>query len=152
MLVGTLTNWIAIQLIFSPVEPKKVGPFILQGLFLKRQKEISGEFSKVMTEQIITGTEVVHTLLHRPRKERTLSMLRVRISKIMESQLVLQIITQTAMGPEGYADLKDAVLETTFQYTGELAEDSAFNKMQAQAVQKVLHEKMSQQPRESFRI
>ena len=40
-LVGTLTNWIAIQLIFTPVEPKKFGPFIVQGLFLKRQTEIS---------------------------------------------------------------------------------------------------------------
>lgn len=38
--VGYLTNWLAIKLIFEPVDPVKVGPFVLQGLFLKRQNEV----------------------------------------------------------------------------------------------------------------
>ena len=36
LLVGSMTNWIAIQLIFTPLEPKKVGPWVVQGLYLKR--------------------------------------------------------------------------------------------------------------------
>ena len=28
----------ALKLIFEPVEPRKIGPFVLQGLFLKRQE------------------------------------------------------------------------------------------------------------------
>lgn len=39
-LVGYLTNWLAIKLIFEPVDPVKFGPFVLQGLFLKRQNEV----------------------------------------------------------------------------------------------------------------
>lgn len=38
--VGYLTNWLAIKLIFEPVDPVKFGPFVLQGLFLKRQNEV----------------------------------------------------------------------------------------------------------------
>ena len=64
-LVGTLTNWIAIQLIFTPLEAKKYGPFTFQGLFLKRQKEISEEFSRVFTEDVLTAREVVHTMVHK---------------------------------------------------------------------------------------
>lgn len=38
--VGYITNWLAIKLIFEPVDPVKIGPFVLQGLFLKRQDEV----------------------------------------------------------------------------------------------------------------
>lgn len=38
--VGYITNWLAIKLIFEPVDPVKLGPFVLQGLFLKRQDEV----------------------------------------------------------------------------------------------------------------
>jgi uncharacterized membrane protein YheB (UPF0754 family) len=38
--VGLLTNWVALKLIFEPVEPTRFGPFVLQGMFLKRQHEV----------------------------------------------------------------------------------------------------------------
>ena len=149
-LVGTLTNWIAIQLIFTPLEPVKYGPFTFQGLFLKRQKEISQEFSRVFTEEVITVQEVVHTMVHGERSDRTMAMLRAHISDIMENKLIVQLVTQTAVGPEGYADLKDAALEKAVQYTEELAENNAFNKEQARVVQNMLHEKISAQPPAEF--
>jgi uncharacterized membrane protein YheB (UPF0754 family) len=149
-LVGTLTNWIAIQLIFTPLEPKKLGPFTFQGLFLKRQKEISEEFSRVFTEDVLTAKEVVHTLVHGARSDRTMALLRAHISEIMENKLVVQLITQTAVGPEGYADLKDAALEKAIQYTEELAEDSHFNQEQARVVQTMMNERISAQPPAEF--
>ena len=149
-LVGTLTNWIAIQLIFTPLEPKKFGPFTFQGLFLKRQKEISEEFSRVFTEDVLTAKEVVHTLVHGARSDRTMALLRAHISEIMENKLVVQLVTQTAVGPEGYADLKDAALEKAIQYTEELAEDKDFNREQARVVQVMLNERISAQPPAEF--
>ena len=149
-LVGTLTNWIAIQLIFRPLEPKKFGPFIFQGLFLKRQKEISAEYSRVFTQEVLTTQEVVRTLIHGERSDRTLALLRTHISRIMEHNLIVQLVTQAAMGPEGYADLKDAALETAIDYTEELAEDRNFNRTQAKAVQEMLNERMASLPPREF--
>lgn len=149
-LVGTLTNWIAIQLIFTPLEPKKFGPFIFQGLFLKRQKEISAEYSRVFTQEVLTAQEVVRTLTHGERSDRTLAMLRTHISRTMEHTLIVQLVTQAAMGPEGYADLKDAALETAINYTEELVEDRDFNRTQAKAVQEMLNERMANLPPHEF--
>jgi uncharacterized membrane protein YheB (UPF0754 family) len=150
LLVGTLTNWIAIQLIFTPVEPVTVGPFRFQGLFLRRQKEISEEFSRVFTEELLTVRDVTHTLLHGPRRARVLAMLRAHISEIMERKIIVQLVTQATMGPEGYADLKDAALETAIRYTEELAEDRRLNEMQAEAVQQMLNERLASQPPREF--
>ena len=44
-LVGYVTNWIAIHMIFEPAEPVKVlGLIEVQGLFESRQVEVSDEF------------------------------------------------------------------------------------------------------------
>jgi uncharacterized membrane protein YheB (UPF0754 family) len=144
-LVGTLTNWIAIQLIFTPVEPMKVGPFVFQGLFLKRQSEISYEFSRVFTEEVITVKEVTNTLLYGNRSDRTMALLRSRVSDIMEHKLIVQLIAQAAVGPEGYADLKDAALDKAIRYAEEMVEDNAFSQSQARVVQAMLHERISAQ-------
>jgi hypothetical protein len=45
-LVGYVTNWIAIKLLFEPAEPVEIGPLTVQGLFESRQKEVSEEFGQ----------------------------------------------------------------------------------------------------------
>ena len=46
LVVGALTNWLALLMIFSPVQPIPLcgGRFVLQGLFLKRQEEVSAAY------------------------------------------------------------------------------------------------------------
>jgi hypothetical protein len=39
LIVGLATNWLALKWIFEPVNPLKIGPVVLQGLFLRRQNE-----------------------------------------------------------------------------------------------------------------
>jgi hypothetical protein len=55
-IVGYLTNWIALKLIFEPIEPVYFGGFKLQGLFLQRQHEVSGEFSDHLAENVLNLT------------------------------------------------------------------------------------------------
>lgn len=61
--VGYLTNLIALKLIFEPVEPKRIGPFMLQGMFLKRQHEVSEEFAECMTEKLLSSETLWHNIL-----------------------------------------------------------------------------------------
>lgn len=59
-LVGYITNWVAIKLLFEPAEPVNVGNiFILQGLFESRQVEVSDEFGHFMQNRVLSS----HTLL-----------------------------------------------------------------------------------------
>lgn len=62
-LVGYITNWIALKWIFEPLNPTKVGPFVLQGLFLRRQREVSAEFSAYISANILTSQEVWKAIL-----------------------------------------------------------------------------------------
>ena len=52
-LVGYATNWLALKVIFSPIEPVQCGPFNAQGLFLKRQDEVSVMFAELSSEYFL---------------------------------------------------------------------------------------------------
>jgi len=66
MIVGLATNWLALKWIFEPVNPTKFGPFILQGQFLRRQKEVAAEFSQFFAEKILTSEKLWHSILTDP--------------------------------------------------------------------------------------
>lgn len=68
-IVGLATNWIALKCIFEPVEPVYLfrGSFgqklKIQGLFLQRQNEVSGEFSDHLASKVLTSEKVWDNLL-----------------------------------------------------------------------------------------
>jgi len=59
-LVGYVTNWIALKLIFQPIEPHKIlgGRFTIQGLFLKRQQEASAKFAAKMVASVLHSRNI----------------------------------------------------------------------------------------------
>lgn len=48
-LVGYLTNFLALKMIFEPIFPVYVCGLKIQGLFLQRQQEVSAEFARVQS-------------------------------------------------------------------------------------------------------
>ena len=53
-LAGYLTNWLALKIIFYPLDPFRIyNGITLQGLFLKRQKQISETFARINCVEIL---------------------------------------------------------------------------------------------------
>jgi len=65
-IVGYATNWLALKWIFEPVNPMKIGPFVFQGLFLTRQKEVSAEFANFFSNNVLTSEKIWHSILTDP--------------------------------------------------------------------------------------
>merc|ERR1719401_2448558 len=62
-IVGYITNWVALKWIFQPLNPVKIGPFILQGMFLQRQNEVAEDFSKYIAGVTLSSKRVWADLL-----------------------------------------------------------------------------------------
>jgi len=67
LIVGYATNWLALKWIFEPVEPTRFGPFVLQGQFLRRQKEVAAEFSTFFANEILTSEKMWNSILTDPK-------------------------------------------------------------------------------------
>ncbi|KAL7541568.1 hypothetical protein ACHAXR_011034 [Thalassiosira sp. AJA248-18] len=66
LIVGLATNWLALKWIFEPVNPFKIGPIVLQGLFLRRQNEVSADFSKFFANEVLTSRQLWKSMLTDP--------------------------------------------------------------------------------------
>ena len=63
--IGYITNYLAIKLIFEPAEPIQIGPFVLWGLFLKRQKEEAFRYAQIISERILTIDNLFDTIFRK---------------------------------------------------------------------------------------
>ncbi len=60
--IGWLTNYVAIKLLFRPHYPTKVLGFTFQGLIPKRRKEISRSIAKVIEKELLNSKDLASAL------------------------------------------------------------------------------------------
>ncbi|CAM9780267.1 unnamed protein product [Chrysoparadoxa australica] len=82
--VGYLTNWLALKLIFEPINPIKLGPFTLQGLFLKRQGEVSVDFALFFATNCLTSARLWQGLLFGTKAPAFYAMLKTHVSRFLQ--------------------------------------------------------------------
>lgn len=85
--VGLLTNWIAIRLIFNPVKPVEIGDYRIQGLFLKRQREVSAEVSSYLASEVLTSQDIWREVLTGPNKTQFADIIRHQMPFLTESMV-----------------------------------------------------------------
>src|SRR6202035_1476544 len=75
VVIGYVTNWVALWMIFEPAKPWRYGPVRWQGLFVRRQKEVADVYASIVADEILTVSEFGHELLHGPRSDRTRALI-----------------------------------------------------------------------------
>jgi len=84
LIVGYATNWLALKLIFSPQKPIRIGKFVIQGLFIKRQKEVAVEYAKIISLRILTAENVYDNILYGKASDRLSEIVQFHIQKIVD--------------------------------------------------------------------
>jgi uncharacterized membrane protein YheB (UPF0754 family) len=83
-LVGYVTNWLAMNLIYEPREPVQIGPFKIQGVFIKRQREVATQFADVIADRVLTPENMVQHISEGPNRQRLLDILEGQVEESMQ--------------------------------------------------------------------
>lgn len=62
LIIGYFTNWLALFVIFHPVDPVRIAGITVQGLFLRRQREVASLYAKIVTETVLNVEKVIQRL------------------------------------------------------------------------------------------
>ena len=65
VLVGFITNWLALTMIFRPLYEKRFGLIRYQGLFLKRQDEVSRKYASIFAAHVLSPRNIMEEILYR---------------------------------------------------------------------------------------
>jgi len=140
--VGFVTNWLAINLIFRPLNPVNVFGVRIQGLFLRRQDDISDVWSRLVAEELLTVEKVADAMVNGRHGTRTRAILQKHLRPMLDHSVLLKVTAQVTVGMSGYTELKKAMNEKAVMATGHAFCDPAFNRERAPVVANVIATEM----------
>ena len=112
VVVGWLTNKLALKLIFEPKNPIKIGPVVIQGLFMKRQMEVAAEYAKIVAQNIITSKNVFLTIFKGHGAEKLVGVVREHVREGVDKAAGFnRSLIQLATGTKKYEAVKEIACE-----------------------------------------
>lgn len=112
-LVGLGTNWVAIEMIFRPHEPRRyLGLFRYQGLFPKRQAAIAADYGDSARTEILTPETFLAHVAAEGRLELLTSIVRATIRERLEAEWskVEAMVPAVQVTPEQIDRVADAAV------------------------------------------
>ena len=145
VVVGWVTNLLAIYMIFEPVQPRRLGPLLLHGLFLRRQGEVAGTYAAIIADDIVTIGNIGEQLMHGPRSDRTRGMLEASLRPAVDRAAggaVTREAVRLAVGRRQYETIRTSVAAEAARYTMTPLTDPEFNRRQSDRVEELLGRRM----------
>ena len=150
-LVGFLTNWIAINIIFRPLNPTRVGPWTVQGLFLKRQSEVAAVWCHLVTREIVTIRQIIGAMLTGPRSDNSRELIKRHIQPVADEAIRgMRPAAELAVGDTGMSEIRRSVGEKAVAVSMEPFKHWGFNEDRAEVLEELLRERMEGLPPSEF--
>ncbi|MFT4937669.1 MAG: uncharacterized membrane protein YheB (UPF0754 family) [Paraglaciecola sp.] len=116
LIVGYLTNWIALKIIFEPKHPIKFFGFTIQGMFLKRQKEVSRVYSDIIESKLMTSKNIMEIAFHGSGSAQLLELIELHVNDAIERYIAIaQPYFALGVGSESYYQMKELSIKRIFE-------------------------------------
>ncbi|TGN19510.1 DUF445 domain-containing protein [Leptospira idonii] len=152
VIVGYLTNYLALEMIFRPLFPKKIlGIYSYQGLFLKRQREVSLLYAKLVAEKILTPRNVMQELVFGKAADDIMETIRTAVIRQVDQITTLAKPLLFAVGKwENYESIREKIAKTMSETA--IANSSQLERYlgEAMELEKTMGERMASLPPDEF--
>ena len=151
VIIGYVTNWVALWMIFEPVDPHRFGPLRVQGLFIRRQPEVSEVYGEIIAEDIVTLRNIGDELLHGPSADRTRQMIEESMRPAVDRAAgPARLAVKVALGSSEYDTIRESVASEAVDYTMTPLTDPDFNRRQSAAMRDLITDRMRELPHADF--
>ena len=143
VVIGYVTNLVAIWMIFEPVEPRRILGVRFQGLFLRRQEEVADVYAGIIADEVVTLENIGDELLRGPSSDRTQQMIETAMRPAVDRAVgPVQPAVRVAIGSRQYDAIRDSVATEAVDYTMTPLADPDFNRRQSSAVRRLVGARM----------
>jgi uncharacterized membrane protein YheB (UPF0754 family) len=149
--IGWATNWLAIWMIFEPVEPRKILGVKMQGLFIRRQQEVADVYALIIANEVITLNQIGIALTEGPQADRTRQMIETSMRPAVDRAVgSARPVIRMAVGTREYDALRDSVATEAVDYTMTPLRDEDFNREQSKRIRVLIRDRMREMSHKDF--
>ena len=152
---GLLTNWIAIWMVFNPVEPRFIPyvkffrrssrfPFVVpqlphiaqfrfQGGFMKRQEEVSEVFAEIVVKDLVTLENIMNEMMYGTRANDTRVLMKSHLYELLETP-VIRTSLRMSLGRREFGKLKNTIIDKSISATMVPIRDPELNESRASKI------------------
>ena len=152
---GFLTNWIAIWMVFNPVEPRFISylkffkrtngfPFLvpqlphiaqfrLQCVFMKRQEEVSEVFAEIVVNDLVTLENIMNEMMYGERAADTRVLMKSHLYQILDTPVVKTSL-RVSLGRREFGKLKNTIIDKSITATMVPIRDPELNESRASKI------------------
>lgn len=113
LFTGLVTDFLALQMIFRPIEPKRyLGIVRWQGLFHRRREAISAAYAELIAKDVLTPRVLIEGVLNGPTADRLFAIVRKEILLAIDAEVSLaRPLVSLAVGTTRYTEMKRRVAQ-----------------------------------------
>ncbi len=112
LLTGGLTDYLALQMIFRPIDRRTVFPgFKWQGVFQASREEVIRNYAELMAREIFTPQAILESLLTGPMSDRFFDAIQTEIHQTIDKQMGFAARIISAVGGRQYRDMKQQIAD-----------------------------------------
>lgn len=151
LIVGYLTNDLALRMIFSPLRPRNFIFFTFQGLFIKRQQEVAREYARIIAENIMTMPHIADAIFKGEAVDKLAAIIVRHIEDATDQTAGFNsALIKLTTGTQAYEALKRQVAQRFVEATPQYIHVIFDYTKQALDIEHTLREKMAALPAEEF--
>lgn len=129
LVVGYLTNVLALKIIFEPKHPIKFMGLTIQGMFLKRQDEVARVYSEIIEAKLMTSENIMQIALNGSGSDQLLELVELHVNDAIDRYIAFaQPYFTLSVGSDTYYKMREMAtkrivedsekyLPYTFEYT-----------------------------------
>jgi uncharacterized membrane protein YheB (UPF0754 family) len=143
VLIGYITNLVAIHMIFEPVAPHRLFGITFHGLFMRRQPEVSDVYAGIIANDIVTIANIGDDLMNGPRSDRTRALVEGALRPAVDDALGRASgLVRVAIGSRTYDAIRESLATEAVAYTMTPFTDPDFGARQNKAIFALLARRM----------
>jgi uncharacterized membrane protein YheB (UPF0754 family) len=151
VIIGYVTNWVALWMIYEPPDWKKYGPVKWKGLFIRRQPEVAEVYAKIVADDILTVSEFGKELVQGPQADRTRTLIESAMKPAIDRAIgPARAAVRVAVGSREYESIRHSFATEPIKRMMEPLSDPEFSKEQSRTMRKLITERMREMSPKDF--
>ena len=151
VIIGYVTNWVALWMIYEPPDWKKYGPVKWKGLFIRRQPEVAEVYAKIVADDILTVSEFGKELVQGPQADRTRTLIESAMKPAIDRAIgPARAAVRVAVGSREYESIRHSFATEPIKRMMEPLSDPKFSKEQSRTMRKLITERMREMSPKDF--